>query len=71
MVIFDDSARSCGFAAELAASIAERCHGALKAPLRRITRADVTIPYSRPLEARVLPDRARLEAAARALVEAG
>ena len=33
--------------------------------------ADVTIPYSRPLEARVLPDRARLEAAARALVEGG
>ena len=69
VVIFDDSARNCGFAAELAASIAERCHGALKAPLRRVTRADVTIPYSRPLEARVLPDRARLESAARALVE--
>ena len=66
-VVFDDGARTCGFAAELAATIAERCHGDLKAPVRRLARADVTLPYSAPLEAEVLPTRAKLEAAIRAM----
>ena len=70
VVIYDDSARTCGIAAELAATIAERCHGHLKAPLRRVTRADVTLPYSAPLEAEVLPGRRHLEEAVRKLLAA-
>ncbi len=61
VVLFDDTARTCGIATELAATIAERCHGSLKAPLRRVTRADVTLPYSAPLEADVLPGPGLLE----------
>ena len=61
VVLFDDTARTCGIAAEPAATIAELCHGSLKAPLRRVTRADVTLPYSVPLEADVLPGPGLLE----------
>jgi pyruvate dehydrogenase E1 component beta subunit len=61
LVIFDDSSRSCGFAAEVSATVAEACFAALKSPIKRITRADVTTPYSRPIEQAILPGRDRLE----------
>ncbi|MDP6708943.1 MAG: transketolase C-terminal domain-containing protein [Alphaproteobacteria bacterium] len=66
-VLFDDSARSCGFAAELGSVVAERCFSSLKAPLRRVTRADVTIPFAREIEAPLLPDVERLKDAVRAV----
>jgi pyruvate/2-oxoglutarate/acetoin dehydrogenase E1 component len=68
LVIFDDSNRTCGFAAEVAGLVAERCFHALKAPVKRVTRADVVIPYSAPIEAELLPTAARLEAAVRAVM---
>jgi acetoin:2,6-dichlorophenolindophenol oxidoreductase subunit beta len=67
VVLFDDSNRSCGFAAELAAVLSERVFDSLRAPIRRVTRADVTVPYSLPLEAAVLPGRAALAAAVRSV----
>ena len=67
-VLFDDSSRSCGFAAELASIIGETCFGDLKAPVKRVTRADVTIPFGEKLEAEVLPDQRRLEDAVRAVM---
>lgn len=67
-VLFDDSSRSCGFAAELASVIGETCFGDLKAPVKRVTRADVTIPFGEQLEMEVLPDPARLEAAVRSVM---
>lgn len=67
-VLFDDSARGCGFAAELSATLAERGFGDLKAPVKRVTRADVTIPFGQRIEDEVLPDRRRLERAIRAVL---
>ncbi len=67
-VLFDDSHRSCGFAAEVASIIAENCFGDLKAPVKRVTRADVTVPFGQHIEEEVLPDRRRLEAAIRAVM---
>jgi pyruvate dehydrogenase E1 component beta subunit len=67
VLIFDDSNRTCGFGAELAASIADDAFEALRAPVRRVTRADVPVPFSPPLEAVVLPSRERLLAEAKAL----
>ena len=61
LVVADDSARTCGFGAEIAALVAERCFDALRAPIRRLTRADVTIPYATPIELAALPDAGRLE----------
>jgi pyruvate dehydrogenase E1 component beta subunit len=68
VVIFDDSNRTCGYAAELAAIIAEEAWESLRGPIRRLTRADVPVPFSPPLEAYVLPSRDRLLAECRALL---
>jgi len=59
-VIFDDSNRTCGFAAEVSAAITEECFADLKSPVRRITRADVPVPFSAEMEAFVLPDKEKL-----------
>ena len=68
LVIADDSARTCGFAAEVAGLVAERCFDSLRGPIKRVTRADVTVPYSTPIEQAMLPAAGELEAAVRALV---
>ena len=68
LVIADDSGRTCGFAAEVASLVAERCFRALKAPIKRVTRADVTVAYSTPIEAAVLPDGEQIENAVRAVM---
>ncbi|MBI4562927.1 MAG: alpha-ketoacid dehydrogenase subunit beta [Candidatus Rokubacteria bacterium] len=68
VVLFDDSNRTCGYAAELAAIIAEEAWDSLRAPIRRLTRADVPVPFSPPLEAYVLPSRDGLLAECRALL---
>ena len=67
LVIADDSARTCGFAAEVAGLVAERCFDSLRGPIKRVTRADVTVPYSTPIEHAMLPAADELEAAVRAL----
>jgi len=68
VILFDDSNRACGYAAELAAIIAEEAWDSLRGPIRRLTRADVPVPFSPPLEAYVLPSRDRLLAECRALL---
>jgi pyruvate dehydrogenase E1 component beta subunit len=60
LVVFDDSNRTCGFAAEVAALAADQAWDALRAPVRRITRADVPVPFSPALEPEVLPSPERL-----------
>jgi pyruvate/2-oxoglutarate/acetoin dehydrogenase E1 component len=67
LVVFDDSARTCGFAAEVASLVAERCFP-LKAPIKRVTRSDVTVPFSIALEPEVLPTREKLKTAVRAVM---
>ena len=60
-----------GFGAEIAASVAEHCAGALRAPVRRLGAPRVPISYSPPLEAMVKVDADAIAAAARGLVENG
>jgi len=60
LIIFDDSNRTCGFAAEVSAIIAEECFENLKSPISRITRADVPVPFSAQMESFVLPDKEKL-----------
>lgn len=59
-IIFDDSNRTCGFAAEVSAVLSEECFGYLKGPIIRITRPDVPVPFSPPLEKYVLPGEDKL-----------
>lgn len=71
LVVADDSPRSCGFAAEVIAVVAEQLEGALKGPARRVSRADVPIPYSTPMENMVLPNRQKIAAAVREVLSVG
>ncbi|TIW06036.1 MAG: hypothetical protein E5V74_00380 [Mesorhizobium sp.] len=61
VVIYDDTNRTCGFAAELSAIIGELAFSSLKAPIKRVTRADVPMPFNLALEAAVLPKPQQLE----------
>ena len=54
-VVANEGARTCGFAAEVAATVAELAYDQLEAPIQRVTARDVPMPVSRPLEAQVLP----------------
>lgn len=65
VVVYDDSNRTCGFAAEVSAILAERSFGDLRAPIKRVTRADVPMPFSTVLEQMVLPTRDHLATAIR------
>jgi pyruvate dehydrogenase E1 component beta subunit len=66
LVVVDDANRSCGLAAEVAATAVEEMD--LDAPPRRVTRADVTISFAPDLERRALPSRERIAEAVRAAV---
>jgi pyruvate/2-oxoglutarate/acetoin dehydrogenase E1 component len=68
LVIFDDSNRSCGMAAEISAFAAESLFAHLRAPIIRITRADVPVPFSIALDKYVLPKPEQLEQAIRSIV---
>jgi pyruvate dehydrogenase E1 component beta subunit len=46
----------CGFSAEIAAVIGERCFGHLKSPVRRLGFAHAPCPTTRPLENKFYPD---------------
>ena len=65
LVVFDDSNRSCGLAAEVVATAAEEMR--LAAPPRRVTRADAPIAFAVELEQAALPSREQLASAVRAV----
>ena len=66
LVVYDDSNRSAGFAAEILATAAEEME--LLAPPKRVTRADAPIAFALELERAALPSRDGLERAVRAVV---
>jgi acetoin:2,6-dichlorophenolindophenol oxidoreductase subunit beta len=65
LVVVDECPLRCGVASEVSATVAERGFNLLKAPIRRVTRAQVPVPYSAPLEAEITPDPAKIEVAIR------
>jgi pyruvate dehydrogenase E1 component beta subunit len=68
LVVVDECPLRCGFASEVSATVAERGFDLLKAPIRRVTRAHVPVPYSAPLEAELTPDPAKIAAAVKAVL---
>jgi pyruvate/2-oxoglutarate/acetoin dehydrogenase E1 component len=68
VLVAHEATRSCGIGAELAALIAEEAFEDLDAPVRRLTAPDVPIPFSPPLEQRVLPGLDDMKEAARELL---
>jgi pyruvate dehydrogenase E1 component beta subunit len=65
LVVVDECPLRCGIASEVAAVVAEAGFDLLKAPVSRVTRAQVPVPYSPPLEAAVTPDASKIVAAVR------
>ena len=67
-VVVQEAPRTCGFAAEIAAGLADEGLTALLAPVRRVAGYDTVMPLPR-LEAHYMPDVARILAAADAVLE--
>jgi pyruvate dehydrogenase E1 component beta subunit len=63
-VIITEGARTCSFASEIAAGLAEEGLLNLLAPVQRVTGYDVVVPLSR-LEHQYMPDKGRIVAAAK------
>jgi len=61
VVILHEACKTCGFGAEIAAQIAERCILNLKAPIVRVAGFDVPFPYA--LEGEYMPNTNRVLAA--------
>jgi len=55
VMILEESPKTGGFAAEIAAQIMEHAHEYLEKPVRRIAGADFPIPSAKNLEAACLP----------------
>jgi acetoin:2,6-dichlorophenolindophenol oxidoreductase subunit beta len=66
-VIVHEAAGIAGVGAEIAAIVAEKAFGSLKAPVRRVTGPDAPAAASFPLEAATVPTVARIVEAARAV----
>lgn len=71
LVIADDGYRFCGFAAEVAAIVADRGFSHLRAPIKRVARPMIPAPYTAPLLKEVTPDGEWIAAAVRSTVKEG
>jgi pyruvate dehydrogenase E1 component beta subunit len=71
LVVADEAPRICGAAAEIIAVVTEDdgTFGSLKAPIRRVTRAHVPVPYSPPMEGFVIPGKEKIAAAVREVMK--
>jgi pyruvate dehydrogenase E1 component beta subunit len=63
LVVVDEARQRCSAASEIAAVASERGFDALRAPVRRVTTADVAMPYAPAAEQRMIPDEERIVAA--------
>jgi pyruvate dehydrogenase E1 component beta subunit len=71
LLVAQEAVTVSGFGAEIAASVAERCHGDLRAPVRRLGAPRIPIAYAPPLEDVVRVEVDAVAAAGRELVQYG
>ena len=71
LVVADEAGPTCGFSAEVAAVAIEDAatFASLKAPVKRVCALPVPIPYSPVLESAVFPDRNRIIAGVREVLQ--
>jgi len=71
LVIADEAGPTAGFSAEVAAVATEDAttFARLKAPVKRVCALQVPIPYSPVLESHVFPDRKRITAGVREVLQ--
>lgn len=67
LVVVDEACSTCSAAAEVLTSVVEdeSVFRKLKAPAKRVCGLDVPVPFSRPMEQYVVPDKAKIMAAVR------
>jgi pyruvate dehydrogenase E1 component beta subunit len=63
LVVVSEDVRTCGFASEVVARVAETCHASLKAAPRRVSTMDTPIPFAPESEKFVLPDEEKIASA--------
>ena len=68
VLVTHEATQSCGVGAEVAALVAAEAFEDLDAPVRRLTAADVPIPFSPPLEQEILPQLEDMKEACRELL---
>jgi pyruvate dehydrogenase E1 component beta subunit len=71
LVVVDQAPRHATVGGIIAADVAEFGFSSLKAPILQVNARDVTVPYSEPLEAYVIPDEARIVDAVRRVMQSG
>lgn len=69
-MIVDEARTACSAASEIAALAAEQAFGSLRAGVKRVTVANVAIPYAPSLEKVVLPDELTVARAVREVMGA-
>jgi pyruvate/2-oxoglutarate/acetoin dehydrogenase E1 component len=71
LVVVDEACRTCGTAGEIISSVVEdvKVFNSLKASPIRVCGLDVPIPFSRPMEKYVVPDKEKIASAIRAVME--
>ena len=67
LLVVYEACKTMGFGSEVAAAVAEE---GIPAKIKRVAGEDTPIPYSKPLEGRVIPNRQTIADAARAIVGA-
>lgn len=68
VVVVHEAYRRCGFGAELAALIQEEAFDYLDAPVARVANPNVPVPFAPQLEKAIIPDVAKIVAAAKNLL---
>lgn len=68
VLVVDEGHLRAGAAAEIAAVIADKGFDSLDAPVKRLTAADVPVPFSPPMEKFILPDDTKIVAAVKELI---
>ena len=64
VLVVEEGPLTGGFAAEIAARLADVCHGFLDAPVKRVAFPDAPVPAARTLESELLPSPAKIADAA-------
>jgi pyruvate dehydrogenase E1 component beta subunit len=67
LVVVDEATPRCNMATDIAALVADRAFGALKAPVRRVTAPHTPVPFAPSLEKLYIPDPDRIAAAVRSV----
>jgi pyruvate dehydrogenase E1 component beta subunit len=68
LVAVDEANLTCSIASEISALVAEEAFGVLKAPIRRVARADAPVAHSPPPEAYVTPTADKIVAAVKTII---